>query len=177
MTSLRRKDANKSMKIIQYLFISITSLFFSSSCVASNDTLQLKIERAGRLIASTYVLGNPDEKLFGLNPDYFPSRPKDIISESIPITIVAKHSLSEEPSHPVNVKGFDQFSKWLNDVRDHFRFRDNLEARTMGTCINACCKYPLDGGISHNTLYITSACFSIENNIPYLKSITLLDGD
>lgn len=39
----------------------------------------LKLERAGRLIASTYVIGNPDEKFFGLHPDYKPSRPSDMI--------------------------------------------------------------------------------------------------
>lgn len=165
------------MNKIQYFLISVTLSFSTSFCDASNDILQLKIERAGRLIASTYVIGNPDEKLFGLHPDYFPSRPKDIINENIPIVIVTEHSLSDETPHPVTVKGFEQFSKWLNDVRDNFRFRDNLQARTMGTCLNGCCKYPLDGGILHNTLYITRACFDIENNTPYLKSITLLDGD
>lgn len=165
------------MRKLHFFLIYLTLMLSASACKASDDSLQLKIERAGRLIASAYALGNPDEKLFGLHPDYFPTRPGDIINKNTTIEITTEHSISEEKPHHTSLKGFDQFSKWLNDVRNNFRFRDNLEVRTMGTCIDGCCNFPLDGGISHNTLYMTQACFIIENSTPYLKSITLLDGD
>lgn len=70
-----------------------------------------------------------------------------------------------------------QFGQWLKEVRNNFRIPDNMNVRPMGTCIDGCCNYPLDGGISHNALYLTQACFDIVSNKPILKSINLLDGD
>ena len=167
------------LKNKRYTFplIILSFLLVASAVYALEDSLQLKLERAGRLIASTYVIGNPDEKLFGLHPDYTPKRPKDMIHNNIEITIKTKHSIRETKEKRLKVKGFSQFEKWLKDVRNTYRFPDNLKVKTMGVCIDGCCHYPIDGGMSHNNLYLTEACFTFKNNTPFLKSITLLDGD
>lgn len=149
----------------------------SISLSSANDNTQLKLERAGRLIASSFITGNPDKKLFGLHPEYFPARPRDIIHSNIDITIKTDHSIQETKEPLVKINGMKKFENWLKDVRNNFRIPENISVRTMGTCLNGCCNFPLDGGISHNTLYLTQACFLIENKTPYLKSITLLDGD
>ena len=158
--------------------ISIIALsFISIPSYALDDSLQLKIERAGRLIASTYVIGNPDKKLYGSHPDYKPSRPREMIHNDIEINVVTKHSVQETKEKVVKIKGLKQFEQWVLDVRKNFRFSEDLDARTMGVCIDGCCSYPIDGGMSHNTLYLREACFVIKNKMPFLKSITLLDGD
>lgn len=161
----------------QLLIFVLSCLTVISTVYALDDSLQLKLERAGRLIASTYVIGNPDEKLYGLHPDYKPSRPRDMIHNDIEINVVTKHSIQETKEKVVKIKGLKQFEQWIYDVRNDFRFRENLNARTMGVCIDGCCRYPIDGGMSHNSLYLKEACFVIKNKTPFLKSITLLDGD
>lgn len=166
------------IKKLSFALITSAALLASTSCIAVlNDSQQLTLERAGRLIASTYVLGNPDEKLFGLRPEYSPARPSEMIHNDIEVIVLTEHSISETKEKPITIKGFKQFSNWLSDVRNNFRFRENLEVRTMGVCLDSCCKYPLDGGISHNSLYLTEACFVMKNDNPFLKSIKLLDGD
>jgi len=142
-----------------------------------NSVMQLKLERAGRLIASTYVTGNPDKKLYGLHPDYKPSRPREMIHNDIEINVVTKHSIQETKEKIVKIKGLKQFEQWVFDVRKNYRFSENLNVMTMGVCINGCCHYPIDGGMSHNSLYLKEACFIIKNKTPFLKSIVLLDGD
>lgn len=159
------------------LLILCTVLLHTHTSYALDSSQQLQLERAGRLIASTYTTGNPDEKLFGLHPDYRPSRPGDMIHADIEIQVQTTHAIQEKKGEIVKLKGMAQFEKWLVDVRNNFRFRDNLDVRTMGTCINGCCSFPIDGGMSHNSLYLTRACFVFKNNTPYLNSITLLDGD
>lgn len=166
------------LKYLSLTALSFIALLFSSICLsASNDSLQLELERAGRLIASTYVLGNPDNKLFGFRTVYTPGRPIDMIHSDIEINIDTKHSIQETKEKTIKIKGFSQFEKWLFDVRNNYRFRDNLKVRTMGVCVDGCCHYPLDGGISHNTLYLVKSCFFIIDEKPYLKSILLYDGD
>lgn len=160
-----------------FLLITITSFLFISASYALDDSVQLKLERAGRLLASTFVIGNPDEKLFGLHPDYAPARPREMINKDIAITVKTKHSIQETKEKVLTIKGLENFEKWVIDVRNNYRIRENLQARTMGTCIDGCCNYPIDGGMSHNTLYLEKACFVIEDKTPFLKSITLLDGD
>ena len=167
-----------SINFRNQLFITIlSSLTVVSAVYAIDDSLQLKLERAGRLIASTYVIGNPDEKLYGLHPDYAPSRPRDMIHNDVVISIETKHSIQETKEPILKIKGLKQFEQWVFNVRKNFRFSDNLAARTMGVCIDGCCHYPIDGGISHNSLYLKEACFIMKNKTPFLKSITLLDGD
>lgn len=166
---------NKS--IITTLVITV-SYFLTTNISFANDALtQLKLERAGRLVASSFMTGNPDKKLFGLNPDYFPARPRDMIKTSITVSVTTEHSIQEIKDKPISIKGMTLYEKWLKDVRTNFRIPGNISVRTMGTCLKGCCNFPLDGGISHNTLYLTQACFVIENNTPYLKTITLVDGD
>ena len=101
----------------------------------------------------------------------------EMIHSNMDITIKIEHSIQETKEIPVKIKGMKEYEKWLRGVRNNFRIPENISVRTMGTCLKGCCNYPLDGGISHNTLYLTQACFFIENKTPYLKSITLLDGD
>ena len=179
MQNLLQKDVNNMPTNLRYqLFIFVlSSLIVISSVYALDDSLQLKLERAGRLIASTYVIGNPDKKLFGLHPDYKPSRPRDMIHKDIVISIETKHSIQETKKKVVKIKGLKQFEQWVLDVRKNFRASENLDVRTMGVCLDGCCSYPIDGGMSHNTLYLRKACFIIKNKTPFLKSITLLDGD
>ena len=160
------------------LLLLVSSCFIVISTVyALDDSLQLKLERAGRLLASTYVEGNPDKKLFGLHPDYKPSRPREMIHNNVVISIKTKHSTQEKKEEVVKIKGVKQFKQWLLDVRKNFRFSENLDARTMGVCLDNCCRYPIDGGMSHNTLYLSEACFVIKDKTPFLKSIILVDGD
>ena len=166
---------NKS--IFTILTILVSYFLMTGISFATDTTTQLKLERAGRLIASSFITGNPDKKLFGLHSEYSPARPREMIHSNIDITIKIDHSIQETKETPVKIKGMKEFEKWLRDVRNNFRIPENISVRTMGTCIKGCCNYPLDGGISHNTLYLTQACFFIENKTPYLKSITLLDGD
>lgn len=161
----------------QILFLVLSCVAVFSTVYALDDSLQLKLERAGRLLASTYVIGNPDEKLYGLHPDYTPSRPRDMIHKNVVISIETKHSTQEKKENIIKIKGLNQFNKWVIDVRRNFRFSENLDARTMGVCLDGCCQYPIDGGMSHNTLYLKQACFIIKNKSPFLKSIILLDGD
>ncbi|HED33755.1 MAG TPA: hypothetical protein ENJ08_05985 [Gammaproteobacteria bacterium] len=158
------------------LFFIICSLFSNAAC-AYDDSTQLTLERAGRLIASAYRLANPDEKLYGLRPEYSPARPSEVIDDDLVVTVKTLHSIQENTDKAVQFKGFKQFEQWIKNVRDNYRFRENLKVRTMGVCIDGCCKFPLDGGISHNTLYLEQVCFVIKNKKPFLKSITLLDGD
>ena len=167
------------IKKIIFSLSTLSIVFFISinSVQAIDASIQLTIERAGRLIASSYKTGNPDKKLFGLHKDYLPKRPRDLIHSTKPIKIITKYSLQETSEKPSYITGYKQYERWLNDVRQNFRFSDNLDVRTMSTCLDGCCKFSLDGGISHNHLYLTKACFYIEENKPYLKSITLLDSD
>jgi len=158
------------------LFTYFSLLCFTPAYSSSAD-YQLTLERAGRLLASSYKTGNPDKKLFGLHKDYHPKRPADMIHSNEAITIQVEHSLQESKEKTNIIKGYLQYKKWLVNARKEFRFPGNLDVRTMGTCIDGCCKYSLDGGISHNHLYLKQACFIIENNKPFLKSITLLDSD
>lgn len=161
----------------QLLVLILSCLAVISTVYALDDSLQLKLERAGRLIASTYVIGNPDEKLYGLHPDYKPSRPKDMIHKDVIISIETKHSIQETKEPVLNIKGLKQFEKWVIDVRKNFRVSGNLKVTTMGVCIDTCCHFPIDGGMSHNSLYLTEACFVMKNKTPFLTKITLLDGD
>ncbi len=164
---------------IQKCFISVALSLLLPVDVAYgfDDALQLKVERAGRLIASAYTTANPDEKLYGLRPEYRPARPSEMIHGDVVVVVKTLHSLQENSDKMTHFKGFKQFEQWLKNVRDSYRFRENLEVRTMGVCISGCCRYPIDGGMSHNTLYLKQACFIIKNKKPFLKSIILLDGD
>lgn len=179
MQNLLQKDVNNMSINLRYqlLILVLSCLAVISTVYALDDSLQLKLERAGRLIASTYVIGNPDKKLYGLHPDYKPSRPRDMIHNDVVISIKTKHSIQETKEKIVKIKGLKQFEQWVLDVRKNFRFSENLDARTMGVCLEGCCSYPIDGGMSHNTLYLREACFVIKNKTPFLKSITLVDGD
>jgi len=163
--------------LIPFLSSCIIFLHTAQSAIAMGSSAQLDIERSGRLIASSYETGNPDKKLFGLHKDYFPKRPSDLIHKTKPISIYTEHALQETNSPTKILTGYKQFKKWLVSVRKNFRFPDNLEVRVMSTCIDGCCRYPLDGGISHNHLYLLQACFYTNENKPYLKSITLHDSD
>lgn len=163
------------LKIISFFLLAC--LFTSTPSFALDDSVQLKLERAGRLLASTYIHGIHGENLFGFHPDYSPNKLKDLIDSDTQISITTKHSIREEKEPLTLITGYNDFNKWLKDVRDNFRSRENLNARTMGTCIKGCCDYPLDGGISHNSLYLTEACFIIKNKTPYLWSVRLYDGD
>lgn len=160
-----------------YIFLYVFGILHFNSAFSYEADTQLSLERAGRLLASSYMTGNPDKKLFGLHKDYLPKRPGDMIHPNKIISISVEHSIQETKETPVYIKGFSQYEKWLLNVRKQFRFPSNLDVRTMGSCIDGCCKYSLDGGISHNHLYLKTACFYLENNTPYLKSITLLDSD
>jgi len=167
------------IKKIIFLLSALGTVFFISinSVQAIDASTQLTIERAGRMVASSYKTGNPDKKLFGLHKDYFPKRPRDLIHTTKSIEIITKHSLQETNEKSSSITGYKQYENWLSDVRRNFRFPDNLDVRTMSTCLDGCCKFSLDGGISHNHLYLTQACFYVEESKPYLKSITLLDSD
>lgn len=160
-----------------------TLLFFVSALTASFTALglepaaQLSLERAARIVASSYASGNPNENLYDGQPGYAPLYPEEIISNEIKIRIKTEHSLDDKIEPTTFIQGFKEYAKWLEAVRDHYRLRDNLDVRTLGACVKGCCEFPATYGISHNTLYLQMACFTMVNNKPYLTSILLLDGD
>lgn len=157
---------------------SLLFLFAVLTAASGEDAvLQLHIERAARIVAAAYESGNPNEDLFEGKIDALQSRPKNIIDESIEITITTEHSLSEKEETPVKIKGFSQYAEWLENVRTNYEFRSNLTSRTLGACAHNCCEFPFTYGISHNHLYLKQVCFVIKNDLPYLSSISLYDGD
>lgn len=164
------------MKKLIYLLI-IPVLAVSLFAFGAEPHIQLSLERAARIVASSYASGNPNENLFSGNPDYFPLYPRDVISSEIKVSINIEHSLEEKIEPITHIQGFEEYANWLDSVRTNYRFPDNLKVRTLGQCNNGCCEYPATYGISHNTLYLQKACFTINGKNPYLTSIYLLDGD
>lgn len=71
------------IKVI-YTALTISAIYLLTTNItfAIDNNTQLKLERAGRLLASSFVTGNPDDKLFGLHADYYPARPSEIIKKT-----------------------------------------------------------------------------------------------
>lgn len=57
------------------ILLSILCSYFLTTNIsyATDISTQLKLERAGRLIASSFITGNPDKKLFALHSEYIPA--------------------------------------------------------------------------------------------------------
>ena len=159
------------------LLLLISQPAFSHSDLEFNAALQLRLERAGRLIAISFSLLHPDYPLYGSHPDYSQKSAKELIDKNIEITITTKHSLKEGPDDTLTIMGFHQYKKWLENVRKVDGITKYIEARTMGRCTDGCCDFSTDGGISHNTLYLTEACFAFKNSNPILTKIKIYDGD
>lgn len=155
-------------------------LFLSAGLTAASGkdaVLQLHIERAARIVAAAYESGNPNEDLFEGKIDALQSRPKDIIDDGVETIITMEHSLSEKEEAPVKIMGFSQYAEWLENVRANYVSRSTLKSRPLGACAHNCCEFPFTYGISHNHLYLKQVCFVIKNDLPYLSSILLYDGD
>jgi hypothetical protein len=57
---------------------------------------------------------------------------------------------------------------------------DGLPARAVKPlleCGKGVCRYDFDGGILHNQLYLQEITYGYRNGRPYIKTISLLDGD
>jgi hypothetical protein len=96
------------------------------------------------------------------------------------VKIVIEHSLAEDTAKDrFEIKWFSSLAKaeqWLKsrEREDNTPFR---EARTLLRCRAGLCTYNLDGGISHNHLYLQKITYGYRNGRPYFKTIYLLDGD
>jgi hypothetical protein len=96
------------------------------------------------------------------------------------VKIVIEHSLAGDTDKDrFEIKSFTTLAKgeqWLNsrEREDGTPFR---EARDLLQCRRGVCTYNLDGGISHNHLYLKKLTYGYRNGRPYIKTILLLDGD
>jgi len=152
------------------------ALLISQEALA-DDLFQLTLERAARIVASSYFTGNPNENLYGHDSEYYPKYPKDIIHKNVKIRIDIEHSISDKAIVTDYIQGFEEYSDWLTSVRKSDSHSTLLKVRTLGSCSSNCCYYPFTMGILHNRLYLTRACFAIKDGKPYLESLYLLDGD
>ncbi len=96
------------------------------------------------------------------------------------VKIVIEHSLAgDDDKDRFEIKVFKTLAsgeQWLNsrEREDGTPFR---EARQLLRCRNGLCTYDLDGGISHNHLYLKRIAYGYRRGRPYIKTIFLLDGD
>ena len=96
------------------------------------------------------------------------------------VKIVIEHSLAADTAKDrfeiKQVRTLEQGERWLKsrEREDGTPFR---ETRSLEQCRKSLCTYNLDGGISHNHLYLKKIIYSYRNRRPYIKTIYLLDGD
>jgi hypothetical protein len=96
------------------------------------------------------------------------------------VKFVIEHSLAEDTAKDrFEIKWFNNLEKaeqWLRsrEREDSTPFR---EARPLVRCKAGLCTYNLDGGISHNHLYLRKIAYGYRHGRPYIKTIFLLDGD
>jgi len=92
------------------------------------------------------------------------------------VKIVIEHSLSEDSFETRVFSNLAKGEQWLRsrEREDNTPFR---EARELLQCKNGLCTYNLDGGISHNHLYLQKISYAYRNGRPLIKTIYLLDGD
>jgi len=94
------------------------------------------------------------------------------------VKIVIEHSLLE---------GTDQYEvKWVRTLAMGERWLRSREEedgtplrgdKPLLQCKRGLCRYDLDGGISHNHLYLKRIRYGYRNGRPYIRTIYLLDGD
>jgi hypothetical protein len=96
------------------------------------------------------------------------------------VKIVIEHSLAgDDDKDRFEIKMFKTLAsveQWLNgrEREDGTPFR---ESRDLLRCRNGLCIYNLDGGISHNHLYLKKFAYGYRRGRPFIKTIFLLDGD
>ena len=92
------------------------------------------------------------------------------------VKIVIEHSLAEDSFETRVFRTLAKGEQWLRsrEEEDNTPFR---EARPLLRCRAGLCTYNLDGGISHNHLYLQKIAYGYRNGRPYIKTIYLLDGD
>lgn len=95
------------------------------------------------------------------------------------IRIEIEHSLAEDGSKDqYEIRTFRtlaQADRWLKS-----RERDGLparETRPLQECAKGRCDWDFDGGILHNHLYLQQVTYVFRRGRPYIKTISLLDGD
>lgn len=96
------------------------------------------------------------------------------------VKIVIEHSLAGDTDKDrFEIKTFKTLAKaeqWLSsrEREDGTPFR---ESRDLLRCRKGVCAYNLDGGISHNHLYLKKMYYGYRNGRPLIKTMYLLDGD
>jgi hypothetical protein len=92
------------------------------------------------------------------------------------VKIIIEHSLGDESYEVKLSRKLEDAEEWLKnrEREDGTPFR---EARDKRQCRRGVCTYDLDGGISHNHLYLKKVFYGYRKGAPYIKTIYLLDGD
>jgi hypothetical protein len=95
------------------------------------------------------------------------------------LRIVIEHSLADDDDK-------DRFEiKWFNSFAQAERWFKSRETDGMPgrltrpplRCRKGVCTYSLEGGLSHNSLYLKKITYGTRSGCPYIKTIYLLDGD
>lgn len=92
------------------------------------------------------------------------------------VKIIIEHSLGDESYEVKLSQKLEYAEEWLKnrEREDGTPFR---EARDSRQCGRGVCVYDLDGGISHNHLYLKKVYYGYRKGAPYIKTLYLLDGD
>jgi hypothetical protein len=92
------------------------------------------------------------------------------------VKIIIEHSLGDESYEVKLSQKLEYAEEWLKnrEREDGTPFR---EARDLRQCKRGVCVYDLDGGISHNHLYLKKVFYGYRKGVPYIKTLYLLDGD
>jgi len=91
------------------------------------------------------------------------------------VKIVIEHSISGKPETRV-FKTFAGAERWLKslEIADNLPFR---QAMPLEQCSKGVCIFNFDNGILHNHLYLQEITYGSRGGHPYIKTISLLDGD
>jgi hypothetical protein len=95
------------------------------------------------------------------------------------VAIVIEHSLADDNAKGRFVtkafKTFGEAEQWLRSrERDE---QPGREIRPFRRCSRGLCTFDLEGGITHNRLYLQKVGYGYRKGRPYIKKIYLLDGD
>jgi hypothetical protein len=92
------------------------------------------------------------------------------------VKIIIEHSLDEDSYEVKLSQKLEYAEEWMKnrEREDGTPFR---EARDLLGCRRGVCTFNLDGGISHNHLYLKKVYYGYRKGAPYIKTLYLLDGD
>ncbi|MBD0369856.1 MAG: hypothetical protein ICV60_03315 [Pyrinomonadaceae bacterium] len=131
-----------------------------------------------------YYSDSPLEQLMKAIDDAYGSRALGRLDARRPylgkVRIEITHSLAEDGSKDqYEIRTFRtlaQAERWLKsrEVEGGLPVR---ETRPLWECANGRCDWDFNGGILHNHLYLQQVTYVFRRGRPYIKTISLLDGD